>query len=167
MTATGLRPQRTEPFYKNEETPLQNLLQEAELTSYYSLLTNKLKVSVLWHFIPYHEGYSKKGLLIVSVVVVYCSAILSVFTFAFYWPNVLVIFKVRNVEHLKFVTEDDLSGIGMTKPEQRRLQKCFSKLYPDSYLGKLKKVRIGSVVLSYHISLLIELQKAKFFLEIR
>uniref|UniRef100_A0A915LCK9 non-specific protein-tyrosine kinase n=1 Tax=Romanomermis culicivorax TaxID=13658 RepID=A0A915LCK9_ROMCU len=47
--------------------------------------------------------------------------------------------KVSAVEHLKYVNESDLTEIGMTKPEQRRLLEFKRKLFPASMLGKLKK----------------------------
>lgn len=38
------------------------------------------------------------------------------------------------------MTEDDLSGIGMTKPEMRRMKKYFQKHFPQNYLSKFKKM---------------------------
>lgn len=51
--------------------------------------------------------------------------------------------KLRHAEHLKFVTEDDLNDIGMSKPEQRRLWKSFHRHFPVSLVGKLKKKVFG------------------------
>lgn len=48
--------------------------------------------------------------------------------------------KVQNTAQLKYVTEDDLCGIGMTKPEMRRLKKYFQKHFPQNYLSKFKKM---------------------------
>ncbi|XP_025423425.1 activated Cdc42 kinase-like isoform X3 [Sipha flava] len=48
--------------------------------------------------------------------------------------------KVMTVPHVKFVTEDDLYQIGMTKPEIRRLKKYFQKYYPQNYFSKFKKL---------------------------
>lgn len=45
------------------------------------------------------------------------------------------------VPQVKFVTEDDLYQIGMTKPEIRRLKKYFQKYYPQNYFSKFKKVK--------------------------
>ncbi|XP_075211911.1 activated Cdc42 kinase-like [Lycorma delicatula] len=47
--------------------------------------------------------------------------------------------KVQNVPQLKFVSDDDMHQIGMTKPEMRRLRKYFEKHFPQNYLSKLKK----------------------------
>ena len=48
--------------------------------------------------------------------------------------------QVQNVGQLKFVTDEDLSAIGMSKPEIRRLKKYFQKHCPQTYLSKFKKV---------------------------
>ncbi|VVC45669.1 Hypothetical protein CINCED_3A018950 [Cinara cedri] len=48
--------------------------------------------------------------------------------------------KVMTVPQVKFVTEDDLYQIGMTKPEIRRLKKYFQKYYPQNYFSKFKKL---------------------------
>ena len=48
--------------------------------------------------------------------------------------------KVQNVPQLKYVTEDDLVSIGMSKPEMRRLKKFFQRHFPQNYLSKFKKV---------------------------
>ncbi|XP_050536489.1 activated Cdc42 kinase-like isoform X2 [Daktulosphaira vitifoliae] len=48
--------------------------------------------------------------------------------------------KVMTVPQVKFVTEDDLYQIGMTKPEIRRLKKYFQKHYPQNYFSKFKKL---------------------------
>jgi hypothetical protein len=48
--------------------------------------------------------------------------------------------QVQNVPQLKYVTEDDLHSIGMSKPEMRRLKKYFQKHFPQNYLSKFKKV---------------------------
>jgi activated CDC42 kinase 1 len=47
---------------------------------------------------------------------------------------------VQNTAQLKYVTEEDLCGIGMTKPEMRRLKKYFQKHFPQNYLSKFKKM---------------------------
>ncbi|XP_070206873.1 activated Cdc42 kinase-like isoform X2 [Littorina saxatilis] len=47
--------------------------------------------------------------------------------------------KVTCVEHLKYVKEEDLEGIGMTRPEMRRLKKFYKKEHPQGTFGKLKK----------------------------
>ena len=47
---------------------------------------------------------------------------------------------MQNTAQLKYVTEDDLCGIGMTKPEMRRLKKYFQRHFPQNYLSKFKKM---------------------------
>nr|CAD7397422.1 unnamed protein product [Timema cristinae] len=47
---------------------------------------------------------------------------------------------VQNVSQLKYVTEEDLINIGLSKPEMRRLKKFFQKHYPQNYLSKFKKM---------------------------
>lgn len=47
--------------------------------------------------------------------------------------------KVTCVEHLKYVKEEDLQGIGMTRPEMRRLKKFYKKEHPQGAFDKLKK----------------------------
>uniref|UniRef100_A0A1B6DJ21 non-specific protein-tyrosine kinase n=1 Tax=Clastoptera arizonana TaxID=38151 RepID=A0A1B6DJ21_9HEMI len=48
--------------------------------------------------------------------------------------------KVQNASQLKYVSDDDLHQIGMSKPEMRRLKKFFDKHFPQSYLSKFKKM---------------------------
>lgn len=48
--------------------------------------------------------------------------------------------KVNNVAQLKYVADDDLVQISMSKPEIRRLKKYFHKYFPQTYLRKIKKV---------------------------
>ena len=48
--------------------------------------------------------------------------------------------KVTNVSQLKYVEDEDLVDMGMTKPEIRRLKKFFKKECPQGTFGKLKKV---------------------------
>lgn len=47
--------------------------------------------------------------------------------------------KIQNVSHLKYVAEQDLQQLGMTKPEVRRLRKYFLKHFPQNYFAKFKK----------------------------
>lgn len=51
--------------------------------------------------------------------------------------------KINTIHQLKYVEEDDLTDIGMTKPEMRRLKKMYKKEFPPGALGKLKKVDIS------------------------
>lgn len=56
--------------------------------------------------------------------------------------------KVTTIEHLKYVREEDLEEIGMTRPEMRRLKKFYRKEFPSGAIGKLRKaiLRGGSDV---------------------
>ena len=49
--------------------------------------------------------------------------------------------RITTVSQLKYVEEEDLSGIGMSRPEMRRLKKMYKKECPHGKLGKLKKVK--------------------------
>jgi len=51
--------------------------------------------------------------------------------------------KVASVDHIKYVVDQDLVGIGMSKPEIRRLRQFHKKACPQGALGKLKKVCTG------------------------
>lgn len=51
--------------------------------------------------------------------------------------------KVQTTAQLKYVTEDDLTTIGMSKPEMRRLKKYFQKHFPQNYLLKFKKMLLS------------------------
>ena len=46
---------------------------------------------------------------------------------------------MQNVGQLKYVVEEDLKNIGMSKPECRRLKTFFNKYTPGSYASKLRK----------------------------
>lgn len=48
--------------------------------------------------------------------------------------------KINSVAQIKYVEEEDLLHLGMSKPEQRRLKKFFHKYYPQTYLKKIKKM---------------------------
>ena len=48
--------------------------------------------------------------------------------------------KVNNVAQIKYVEEEDLADIGMSKPEIRRLKKFFKRECPQGALGRIKKV---------------------------
>lgn len=52
------------------------------------------------------------------------------------------ILQVQNVGQIKFVADEDLQALGMSRPEIRRLKKFFHKYYPQTYLSKFKKVRL-------------------------
>ncbi|XP_026280289.1 activated Cdc42 kinase-like isoform X4 [Frankliniella occidentalis] len=57
-----------------------------------------------------------------------------------YYSGIKNDLKVQNVSQLKYVTEEDLQQIGMTKPEMRRLKKFFQRHFPQNYISKLKKM---------------------------
>lgn len=48
--------------------------------------------------------------------------------------------KVNTVPQLKYVVDDDLTGLGMSKPEIRRLRHSFKKECPKGALVKIKKI---------------------------
>jgi len=48
--------------------------------------------------------------------------------------------KIASVAHIKYVDDEDLAGIGMTKPEIRRLRQFYKKAYPQGAFGIFKKV---------------------------
>ncbi|XP_020708632.2 uncharacterized protein LOC105687121 isoform X2 [Athalia rosae] len=57
-----------------------------------------------------------------------------------YYPGIKGDLKVQTTAQLKYVTEEDLNAIGMSKPEMRRLKKYFQKHFPQNYLSKFKKM---------------------------
>ncbi|XP_059172052.1 activated Cdc42 kinase-like [Physella acuta] len=56
-----------------------------------------------------------------------------------YYSSLLTRLKVSTVEHLKYVKEEDLEDIGMTRPEMRRLKKFYRKECPQGAINKLRK----------------------------
>jgi hypothetical protein len=46
--------------------------------------------------------------------------------------------KVHNVGQLKYVVDEDLATIGMSKPESRRLKTFFNKYCPANYASKIR-----------------------------
>ncbi|CAH0745928.1 unnamed protein product [Diatraea saccharalis] len=50
------------------------------------------------------------------------------------------ILKISKVSQLKFVVTEDLAQIGLSKPEQRRYKKIYSKYFPNPYISKIKKL---------------------------
>ncbi|CAG0921855.1 unnamed protein product [Notodromas monacha] len=46
---------------------------------------------------------------------------------------------IQNTNQIKYASEEDFAGIGMSKPEIRRLKKYFQKYYPQTYLSKFCK----------------------------
>nr|XP_022342287.1 tyrosine-protein kinase PR2-like isoform X4 [Crassostrea virginica] len=53
--------------------------------------------------------------------------------------------RISTVPQLKYVEEEDLAGIGMSKPEMRRLKKLYKKECPHGALGKIKKDTLALV----------------------
>lgn len=47
--------------------------------------------------------------------------------------------KISVLAHLKYVKDEDLMNVGMTKPEIRRLKKYYRKEMPQGAIGKIKK----------------------------
>ncbi|XP_047543559.1 activated Cdc42 kinase-like isoform X3 [Vanessa atalanta] len=50
------------------------------------------------------------------------------------------ILKVSKLSQLKFVALEDLAQIGLSKPEQRRYKKIYSKYFPNAYKVMLRKI---------------------------
>lgn len=50
------------------------------------------------------------------------------------------ILKVTKVSQLKFVLTEDLTQIGLSRPEQRRYKKIYSKYFPNPYISKIRKM---------------------------
>ncbi|XP_056004776.1 activated Cdc42 kinase-like isoform X4 [Ostrea edulis] len=53
--------------------------------------------------------------------------------------------RITAVPQLKYVEEEDLAGIGMSRPEMRRLKKMYKKECPHGALGKIKKDTLALV----------------------
>lgn len=79
----------------------------------------------------------------------YLSVIEQIFTiYAYDYLRKLVFFlfhcrdilKVTKVSQLKFVATEDLVQIGLSKPEQRRYKKIYTKYFPNPYISKLKRL---------------------------
>ncbi|KAL6437130.1 hypothetical protein ACFW04_005014 [Cataglyphis niger] len=60
-----------------------------------------------------------------------------------YYSGIRGDLKVQTTAQLKYVTENDLGAIGMSKPEMRRLKKYFQKRFPQNYLSKFKKMLLS------------------------
>ena len=56
-----------------------------------------------------------------------------------YHNSIKNILQVQNVPQIKYVVEDDLRNIGMSKPECRRLKTFYHKYCPGNYASKIKK----------------------------
>ncbi|KAL0902670.1 hypothetical protein ABMA27_000491 [Loxostege sticticalis] len=72
------------------------------------------------------------------------------------------ILKVTKVSQLKFVVTEDLSQIGLSKPEQRRYKKIYSKYFPNPYIHKIRKLlssnKKNDTYLQAHSSIPLEFQ---------
>ena len=53
--------------------------------------------------------------------------------------------KVNTIAQLKYVEDEDLVDLGMTRPEMRRLKKFFKKECPQSTFSKLRKVSYNNL----------------------
>ncbi|VDK77487.1 unnamed protein product [Anisakis simplex] len=50
------------------------------------------------------------------------------------------VLRLRDAMDVIYADEKDLSGIGMSRPEQKRLKAAYQKLFPKAtIMGKLKK----------------------------
>ena len=54
---------------------------------------------------------------------------------------------MTTVGQIKYVDDEDLQDMGMSKPEMRRLKKFFKKECPQGTFGKLKKVSFLTVLI--------------------
>jgi len=57
-----------------------------------------------------------------------------------YYDGLRTQLKLNSVAQLKCIDDDDLTKLGMTKPEVRRLRQFFKKECPQGALSRLKKV---------------------------
>jgi hypothetical protein len=57
-----------------------------------------------------------------------------------YYTSFMDKLKVMTIDQIKYVEDEDLAGIGLSKPEIRRLRQFFFKERPQSALDKLRKV---------------------------
>ena len=57
-----------------------------------------------------------------------------------YYHGLRNVLRVYHVPQLKYVVNEDLYSIGMSRPEARRLKVCFQKYNPQTYTSKLKKL---------------------------
>lgn len=57
-----------------------------------------------------------------------------------YEHSMRAVLRLRDAADVVYVDEKDLSGIGMSRPEQKRLRAAYQRLFPKgSIMGKLKK----------------------------
>lgn len=61
-----------------------------------------------------------------------------------YEHSMRTVLRLRDAMDVIYADEKDLSGIGMSRPEQKRLRAAYQKLFPKaSIMGKLKKKILG------------------------
>jgi len=65
-----------------------------------------------------------------------------------YYDSLQTRLKLNSVAQLKCIDDDELTKLGMSKPEVRRLRQFFKKECPQSALSKLKKVSIDQCCFS-------------------
>lgn len=66
-----------------------------------------------------------------------------------YYSSMKNILQVHSVYQLKYVVEDDLLNIGMSRPEARRLRTLYHKIVsPQNYASKLKRLVLRSTTRS-------------------
>ncbi|KAG5452717.1 Activated Cdc42 kinase-like [Clonorchis sinensis] len=56
-----------------------------------------------------------------------------------YYTALTTHLKIRSVEQIKYVDDSDLTELGFSRPEQRRLRKFFKRECPQTTMGKLRK----------------------------
>ncbi|VDP90596.1 unnamed protein product [Echinostoma caproni] len=56
-----------------------------------------------------------------------------------YYTALTTHLKIRSVQQIKYVEDSDLSELGFSRPEQRRLRKYFKRECPQTTMGKLRK----------------------------
>jgi len=61
-----------------------------------------------------------------------------------YYDSLRTELKLSSVTQLRCIDDDELTKLGMTKPEVRRLRQFFKKECPQGALSKLKKVSYNS-----------------------
>ena len=66
-----------------------------------------------------------------------------------YHTAILTQLRVTTVAQFKYVEDEDLQGLGMTRPEIRRLRKFVKKECPQGTFGKLKKVAYNILYVLY------------------
>ena len=57
-----------------------------------------------------------------------------------YYQSLKEDLRVTKVSMLKYVVEEEMCEMGMTKPEIRRLKKFYRKEYPQGTIGKIRRV---------------------------